>query len=377
MQSKEILTKSVVRLIMGKPFFGHLIQQLEKTVTNSKSGPTACVAKRPDSPVVHFIANDDYVKHLFNKDGMDGVVKLVYHETLHVSLGHLFLTKPDHIRWNVALDLCVNSFIGSVPTGWQTPEMYKLPSGKSGTWYYDQLQDNDIFQKLLKEGAFAGMGDHGYVGDDIVSRESLKKSIEQAKEAAGKEYGSLPSDMREMIEAAIARTVPPISWTKLLRLYTATMVESSIRFTLKRESDRFGTRPGPMQEEELNVLVCLDTSGSMSSKQLSVFLAEIHWMWRSGYHVDVCEADCAVVKDPVRYNGELSFEMNGRGGTDLNPALVIADKGRYDVCVYFTDFCAPKVERCKTPVLWVLTHKFRDDEGPADFGRRIFLEDAE
>ena len=293
------------------------------------------------------------------------------------SLGHLFLQRPDKIRWNVALDMCVNSFIDSVPKGWMTAEMFSLPTQKSGVWYYDQLKDNKKFKEMVAKGAFSGMGDHGYVGDDTVAKETLRKSIEQSKEVAGSAYGNLPSDMKEMIEAALKREVPPIPWTRLLRLYVASMLDSSIRFTLKRESDRFGTRPGPVQEEVLNVLVAIDTSGSVSSKQLAIFLSEIKWMWKNDFSVSICEADADVAKKPYKYQGENKIEINGRGGTDLNPALREADEGRYDLCIYFTDFEAPPVQQCRTPVIWVLTKEYGPKEGPASFGRRITLQDAD
>jgi predicted metal-dependent peptidase len=179
-----------------------------------------------------------------------------------------------------------------------------------------------------------------------------------------------------MIEEMLKREKPIIPWGHVLRMFCASAMESVLEYTMRRESKRYGTRPGTRKGDVLNLAVCVDTSGSISQEQLKLFFNEIRWIWKNGAIVNVVEADCSVARGPYKFNGKWNGEVHGRGGTDLEPALALVE-GKYDACIYFTDFYAPPVSRVyRIPTLWVLTTDLEKSQYPAQWGRHIKIEDS-
>jgi predicted metal-dependent peptidase len=158
-------------------------------------------------------------------------------------------------------------------------------------------------------------------------------------------------------------------------MFVATCAESSLDYTVKRVSRRYGTRPGTRKEDVLNLAVAVDTSGSISDDQLRLFFNEIRWVWKNGVSITVFEADTKV-QAKYKFKGKFNGKVHGRGGTDLEPALKETE-GRYDALIYFTDFYAPMIgRRYNIPTLWVLTTDLERSQYPYKWGRFIKIEDG-
>jgi intein/homing endonuclease len=283
-------------------------------------------------------------------------------------------------------DLAVNSHLlaNQIHESWPTAESYGFPKGKAAVWYYNNLKDNAKFQQQLKSGAFGVGGVMEWLGKshrgwdelekDPVAKEFVKDILCKAKELCNNNYGNIPSDIVEMIEEMLKRERPVIPWNHVLRMFCASATESVLEYTMRRESKRYGTRPGTRKGDVLNLAICLDTSGSISPEQLKLFFNEVRWIWKNGAIVSIVEADCAVARGPYKYNGKWNGEVHGRGGTDLEPALALVE-GKYDACIYFTDFYAPPVSRVyRIPTLWVLTTELEKSQYPVQWGRHIKIE---
>jgi predicted metal-dependent peptidase len=389
---RKELIKGIIHIARHKEFYGHVIQQFQKVfVKGEHRVDTAAVGRFPGEKFIKMWMNLDFFEGLY-KDGKDIGWNLLLgaeeHEILHIVSGHLSLHFDDRVRGNVAKDCAVNSHLpeNQIGKSWCTPEMYGFPKSKAAVWYYNALKNNQKFQQQLKSGAFGVGGLMEFVGrshqlweeleSDPMTKEFIKDIIRKAKELCNKNYGNIPSDIIAMIEELLKSQKPIIPWAHVLRMFCSSAMESVLEYTMRRESKRFGTRPGTRKGDVLNLAVCIDTSGSISEQQLKLFFNEIRWIWKNGAMVSIIEADCAVAHGPYKFNGKFNGEVHGRGGTDLEPALAIVEK-KYDACIYFTDFYAPEVSRVyRIPTLWVLTTDLEKENYPAKWGRHIKIEDG-
>ena len=111
-----------------------------------------------------------------------------------------------------------------------------------------------------------------------------------------------------------------------------------LRNTLRRPSKRYGTTPGIKVRRRHQVIVAVDTSGSITDAMLSLVFAEIHQLYRQGAEITVVECDAAV-HGTWAYRGEPPSSTGGGGGTAFDPAIAWANAlpRRPDALIYLTD----------------------------------------
>jgi predicted metal-dependent peptidase len=382
------LIRGIVDMTRHKEFYGHIVQQFERVLVKGNHAiQTAAVGRNPGDRFIKLYLNTDFFIKIFESKGqetgwkqMQGVLE---HEVLHIVFGHLFLVFQDRTRGNVAVDLVVNSYIPKekLPENCCFPDTYGFEEGKSALWYYTHLQGNAKYQSQCKNGSFGIGGIMSHVAsshskwediaDDPVAQEFAKDIVRKSKDMCNNQYGDIHGDIVSQIDALLKREKPVIPWAKVLRMFVASCSESSLDYTIKKISKRFNCRPGTRKEDVLEIAVAIDTSGSISESDLSLFFNEIRWIWKNGCKVTIYEADCAVCA-VYPFKGKFNGNVHGRGGTDLEPALIAVDKKRFDALIYFTDFYAPEISKqYKTPTLWVLTSEMEPSSYPAKWGKHI------
>jgi len=382
------LIRGIVDMTRHKEFYGHIVQQFERVlVKGNHTIQTAAVGRNSGDRFIKLYLNTDFFIKMFEKEGQEvgwkQMLGVLEHEVLHIVFGHLFLVFQDHVRGNVAVDLVVNSYIQKdrLPENCCFPDKYGFDEGKSALWYYTHLQSNPEYQKQCKSGAFGveGMMSHVVsshskwedIADDPIAQEFAKDIVRKSKEMCNNSYGDIHGDVVAQIDLLLKMDKPLVPWSKILRMFVASCAESSLDYTIKRISKRFNCRPGTRKEDILEIAVAIDTSGSISDDDLRTFFNEIRWIWKNGCKVTIYEADsdvCAVYPFKGKFNGE----VHGRGGTDLEPALIAVEKKRFDALIYFTDFYAPEISKqYRTPTLWVLTSDMTPDQYPAKWGKHI------
>lgn len=395
---KKVIVNAIVDLIRHKIFYGHILSQLSKVYIKGEKVvvPTMGVGKNRNDLLVKLFVNEDYVQRMFTEakskeQAWNWTLGILEHEVLHLVFDHLNIHFSDNTRGSVAVDLVVNSCIReeSLPSMKNSspclPKHYGFPEHESAYWYYSHLKDNKQFQNDCKNGAFGiggmfsdAMKSHSIweeAAKDPILKELIKDIVRQAKELCNKDYGNVPSEVIEQIDDILRKRKQIVPWQKVLRMFCATATESNLDYTMKRQSKRFGTRPGTRKEDVLNLAVAVDTSGSISDQQLVLFFNEIRWIYKNGVFVTIYECDAEIQK-VYKFKGKFTGEVHGRGGTDLEPVLK-AVEGRYDALIYFTDFYAPKIEKkYQIPILWVLTTEMSRDEFPYPWGRHIKIEDC-
>ena len=110
----------------------------------------------------------------------------------------------------------------------------------------------------------------------------LDRMIVQARDRTPvKDRGTIPGKINEMIKAIIEKRKPKVDWRRALHIFSASSRRTKVVHTMKRVSKRYGTRPGIKIKRFQKMAVAIDTSGSVSDDQLSIFFSEIHSMWRN------------------------------------------------------------------------------------------------
>ena len=346
--AEERITQSRVRLLLTKPFFGQLAVRL-KIEDASDYMPTAATDGR------RFLFNREFVNSLTD----EMLDFLVGHEVLHCVFDHMQARgdrKP--MLYNAAADYNINMTLVEQNIGKPITED-KLQGGKICLdWKYSGKNSYEIYDDLLKNQEDAkGMdvhmneiepGEDGEgEGQNVEMSEEEKKMLAdeikqatiQAAQAAGE---GVPDSIKRMISELVA---PKMDWREILR----TQLESSIKsdFTFMRPSKRSGEVifPGMNKDEQLDIAVALDTSGSISPVMLRDFLSEVQGIMDQyqSYKVHVFQFDTGVygadtfTSDDGRSMNE--YELKGGGGTDFDVVFNYMEEYSIepDQLVMFTD----------------------------------------
>jgi predicted metal-dependent peptidase len=118
---------------------------------------------------------------------------------------------------------------------------------------------------------------------------------------------------------------------------------------------------------DLNILIGVDVSGSISATQFKQFMRQIDAI-RGLSRVRIVEIDSEIVAfyDYFRLNGARVVRLGGGGGTAFEKAFAMARRLRPDAILFMTDgMVADTVQSPGIPTGWVLTN---DGVQPYGFG---------
>jgi predicted metal-dependent peptidase len=341
--ARERLVTARVGLLLRHSFFGNLATRLQLVNADEWCSTAATDGKR-------FYYNSRFITKLKTKE----VEFLVGHEVLHVVYDHMGRRgNRDPQIWNIADDYAVNAdlkrhkvgeFITSVPCLYESKY-----DGMAAEAIYDDLMKNvqkisidELLDKMLDdhmdgddEGESGCDGDNEGEGNNNgkgkrpkmspEEREQARQEMKQAILAAAQsaEAGTIPKGVERLIKDV---TSPVMPWRELIQ----TNLTSAIRtdYSWMRPSRRGwhmdAVMPGMTPGEEIDVVVAIDMSGSISDRQAKAFLGEIAGMMDAfdGYKVHVFCFDTEIY-NPQDFNSENmetidEYEPQGGGGTDFD-----------------------------------------------------------
>lgn len=199
-------------------------------------------------------------------------------------------------------------------------------------------------------------------------RQRLAGAAQQAMQA-----GKLGANMARLVEHLLQ---PQLPWRMLLARYMTTTARDD--YSYQRPSRREGSAILPtLKSAQVDLVVILDTSGSVNDTEMREFVAEIDAIkgqMRARLTLHACDA--ALCKQGPWYFepwDEFAMPANvyGRGGTRFTPAFEWLEQveQKPDLVVYFTDAEGefPKAEP-DFPVLWLVKGR-----GKVPWGQRIQL----
>lgn len=123
---------------------------------------------------------------------------------------------------------------------------------------------------------------------------------------------------------------------------------------------------------DLNIVVGIDISGSISARQYSQFMAQVHAI-KGLSRVKIIETDTSVQSlydiSIVRNKSSIA-QLNGGGGTDFTEAFKAIEQMKPDAVLFMTDgFVSGNPARPSMPVGWILTS---DGVNPYGFGELVY-----
>ena len=334
-QARERLVTARIGLLLRHSFFGNLATRM--TLINADEW---CSTAATDG--LKFYYNSRFIMMLKPKE----VEFLVGHEVLHVVYDHMGRRgNRDPQIWNIADDYAVNAdlkrhkvgeFIKTVPCLYE--QKY---DGKPAEEIYDDLMKNvqkididSLIDQMIDdhmdgEGDSEGEGNSEGTGKrpsmTAEERERVRQEVKQAiiNAASSAEAGSLPLGVERLIKQ---HTNPVMPWRELIQTNLTSAIRSD--YSWMRPSRRGwhmdAIMPGMNPGEEIDVVVAIDMSGSISNKQAQQFLGEIGGMMDSfdGYkvHVFCFDTETYNPKDFSSENMDMieEYEPMGGGGTDFD-----------------------------------------------------------
>jgi predicted metal-dependent peptidase len=331
----------------------------------------------------------------------DQLVGVVAHEVMHNALAHHARRGPrDARRWNVACDLAVNPLLleagVALPASRLLPgegEYLGMPSGKSAEEYYRLLFEPPP-GKEPGEGPGQGDGEPGPSptpdpggcgavkepggGSQAEARQSEAEwqvAVAQARQVA-KGRGELPGGLARLVEEVLQ---PRVDWREVLREFVSAHARND--YSWCPPNRRFIHQglylPGLRSEELGEVVLAVDTSGSIGEKELAGFAAEAQGILEAfECSLTILYHDSQVQK--VQHwrsgDGPLALEPAGGGTSHVCIFGWIAAQAKQPTCVVcltdlYTQF--PDIVP-STPVLWAVVG---GNTGEPPFGLRVAVGD--
>ena len=140
-----------------------------------------------------------------------------------------------------------------------------------------------------------------------------------------KNAGTLPGWAARIVDE-IAK--PQVDWRKLLMGYLHT--GSKVRRVLTRPNRKIDDLPGKQLYGSADVVVLIDTSGSISESELRQFVGEVRGMTPASRRIVVIPFDATAYPEIVIKNKndipKLVVNLKGGGGTMIGPALEVVEK---------------------------------------------------
>ncbi len=304
------------------------------------------------------------------------LVGVLLHETCHACLLHFArMAGRDHERWNVACDCAVNDLLEragvTLPACRLMPgegPLAHLPRGLSAEAYYARLTPQEVAAsrpgrvgdvRPLGPGAEGGPGGGEGRGAGLAAGWAVAATAAAAAAAQGR--GELPAELARLVGEAVAPTLP---WAEVLREFVARTARAD--YSWARPTRRFVAAglylPGLASDELGEVLVGIDTSGSVDAATLAAFERELNAVLAAHpfmcARVVYCDAKVHRVDTVTPTDLPLRLDPVGGGGTDHDPlfAHVEAEGWEVSVAVLLTD--GHTRVTCPPPpfdVLWAVT----------------------
>ena len=380
------IARSKVRLMLDKlskgwGFYASVLYQMP--MVEKSSLPTMAT----DGKSIFY--NAEFTDALSEAE-LDGVkVHEAYHRILK---HHLRMGKRDAELWNIACDYAINPII--IQSGLVLPEGALIDAkfkGMSAEKIYDLLKQDQgddgnggggSGQPQPQEWGNVEDQGGGMSEDQIKSEEAtINAQVVMAVNSMKTEAGKLPANIKEIIDE-MKRS--QIDWKDVLR-----------RFVGGDQPEGYSYRRPNRRQWYLNevvtpvsnkigcgdIVVGIDTSGSVSSIELSHFLGELNAIAESSGAESVTIITCDYdVQGVVRYEKGDQIEdivCKGRGGTRVMPVFdYIAENNiNVDNFIYFTDMGIGDYPEHDVgyPILWV-SSDMRGEEAP--IGETTYLKVA-
>ena len=390
---EQRLTKAVVS-IMGNPKYTALAGVLmigNRNIVDDPSVPTACTNGRDE------MYGREFVKQLNDAE----LRFLVLHEVYHKLFRHLttwqHLYQQDAQLANMACDFVINLKIVDDNAKDRFATMTGILEGGCYDTKYAGMDTAQVYNLLRddQDGDSGGQGseslpdggqpfdEHDWDGAEEMTADEQRELAREIDEAvrqgalvAGKLGSGGDRDLAELLQ-------PQIDWREVLREFVQTTCTGSDYSTYRRPNRRYLSSgmymPSGISEQVGELVVAIDTSGSIGQRELSAFLTEVKEICETVHpeSVRLMYWDTRVCRDEKYDMHELdtlvqSTKPAGGGGTDVTCVTdYIRDNNiNAQAAIVLTDgYLFGGWGQWTMPVLWCVM----DSGRTADVGKTVHI----
>lgn len=341
---QKMVTGAKLRLKDHCPFFAHLLMFVQFIPCGDNEGvPTACT-------------NGSYIKFnvkFFQSMSTEERDAVFLHEVLHAALLHPARVRPEYHRpdrWNIACDIVVNGIIAKV-------NGVRLPTNAIRAQKIEHLSVEEVYELL--EDTIKITPEQLDILKATSSSECKKywqSAIKQAEAHSRMVKSAIPEGFKRFIDEV---TGPQIDWKSALW-----------RFIVRTPTDfsgfdrRFFHRKlyiEDMDGETVRAAICIDTSGSIDDKTLTMFMSEVRGILRAYPHIigELYYADADVYGPKDIFKEAKMPAPEGGGGTSFVPFFEKTKQNNQHelvVAIYLTDGFGdfPEAKEVSIPTIWVV-----------------------
>ena len=303
---------------------------------------------------------------------------LLAHEVWHVAFNHLTrLGSRDKMLWNKAGDYVINYML--------TQAGFTIPTGGLYDTRFKDMSTEEVYNIIVNEDKADHGGDdfevdlldapEGSTPEDVNDKitDMIIKAQIQSK-IANKDKGEIPGEIARAIDDLIN---PKLPWYEILQRFMSDLVKDDYSW-IKPNKRFYPNYYLPSQQSYTigQVVVAIDTSGSVSQAEITKMLSEIENI-RDTFQpqkltIIDCDAEIHNVYDVEKYDNILELEFHGHGGTDFQPVIDYCNERNPEVLIYFTDLWADHVtDTGDYPIIWICTDSSNTSLQPV--GETIYL----
>ncbi|MFA5233071.1 MAG: VWA-like domain-containing protein [Sulfurimonas sp.] len=358
------ISQAKARLLVDYPLFGTIASKLELVKNDD--------IQSFKSNGIKLEYNSDFLERLTSAE-----MEFVFaNGAMHASLSHE--TRKNGRSgwlWQIATDYAINDML--VENDLVRPDEAHYSKRFSGLYaeeIYAQLKEDILRDELEYEADDIDDVQNQNSSEEQVFEEQLYDEFAKAVFEEEIKNGEAPSSIERFFKLTCNGK---INWRDELKAALERFHKDD--YTLLPPSKKFlhmNLYIPSSVSQRFNLVVAIDTSGSVDEKLLGEFLNELNFLTNtiSNYQIELLLCDDKIVLHKTFYSGDiLEVEINGGGATDFRPVFEFVENELEDVklLIYFSDLegVFPKDEP-NYAIKWV-----SPKEADVPFGEVIILRD--
>jgi len=386
---KNKISRAKARLLVEQPYFGTLAGRLELTQSDDIESFL--------SDGIQLSYNDDYLDGL----ELDELGFVLSNGAMHAALAHDVRQKGRMSwLWQLATDYAINAML--VENGMAVPQKINYDQRFAGLYaeeiyaiLKDEIQNEEFNDDESNETGYNESDKRKQNEitnpDQSEAEEKNRPQMEVENEYRPQENITLEEQFKQLHEESMQKFLDelPSGIERLVEITSNAVIDwrSELHHALDRHyrSDYrtlppsrkllyMGTYLPSMHSERLQLVIAIDSSGSVDEALLGLFIAEIESLMLHfhDFEIELLVCDANVHSRQTFVSGDkLEYELKGGGATDFRPVfeMIETDYPSTQLLLYFTDLQGrfPENEPFYE-VLWITP-------SPSDvpFGREILI----
>lgn len=338
MKAVEKISKAKTKLLVDYPFFGSIASKVD-------------IVQNDD--IEAFKANESTLEYssLFLEDAtIEELEFALANSAMHASLSHdNRKNKRSGWLWQLATDYAINDML--VESGLQRP--YQAHFNKRFEGLYAEEIYSSLKDELLRDGELDYEADNldEINSEDIKDQKEFSSTEKLLNDQLFEEF-VLSEIEKERDDARFPKAIkrffnlehsPKIDWRDELRdAIDKYARDDFVMMPPNKKLIYSGFYLPSAVSDTFNLVVAIDSSGSIDEELLSQFLSELNYLMLSmpKYKIELIVCDDKIRSVDTFYTGdEFEVDVKGGGGTDFRPVFLYVEENleNTNLLLYFSD----------------------------------------